>query len=231
MDSRHRAGDGRWLTDAEWMDRTSTNSRYAGVKREGWFVNGGQRLRSAQEPCAVVSRPNDYVPFQSIFDHSGRHAYDPRAQRYPRTASEMRDSGVHPLSYDERQRRYAETRPSLENYPPGHTWEFGGKRPGWFGSSDDGPYGADATRMRRQPDGYRPFQSIRQPDGRHAYDPAAQQYPRYDLPQQIPGGRQSSLITTPVRWPRDTIMEMEMRQGGVRGRRAPAPLPPLPPWR
>lgn len=54
-----------------------------------------------------------------------------------------------------------------------------GPRGYWYGSAADGLYGADQSRMRTRPDGYYPFQSILEPDGRHAYNSAAPRYPQF----------------------------------------------------
>lgn len=63
--------------------------------------------------------------------------------------------------------------------------------------------------IRRRPDDYMPFQSMFQPDGRHAYNPNGPHYP-----QQVYWGqgtsRDSSRMPNPNFFPRDTIRPMPL---------------------
>lgn len=54
----------------------------------GWTIDGFYASSGA------VTRPADYVPFQSIFEPDGRHAYDPSQLSYPRTIRTERTLGL-----------------------------------------------------------------------------------------------------------------------------------------
>lgn len=65
-----------------WQSEVPEDER-AGWTIDGFYASGG-----------AVTRPADYVPFQSIFEPDGRHAYDPSQLPYPRTIRTERTLGL-----------------------------------------------------------------------------------------------------------------------------------------
>ena len=58
--------------------RTMSNSNATPDQRHEWYVD------DIQLDCFHTRRrPDDYVPFQSMFQPDGRHAYNPNGPRYP----------------------------------------------------------------------------------------------------------------------------------------------------
>ena len=50
----------------------------------GWHIDGRHYGNSNSHwPSEVVRGRSGYVPFQSVFDTSGRYAYQPGGQQYP----------------------------------------------------------------------------------------------------------------------------------------------------
>lgn len=87
-----------------------------------------------------------------------------------------------------------------------------GHRGEWYGSGADGRYGADQSRMKTRPDGYFPFQSILEPDGRHAYNPRAPQYPQFRSGSYEPSQDWFFRTRFPAGWPVDVPFEMGVRR-------------------
>lgn len=83
---------------------------------EGWRINdwhyppGGKSL-NGQLASSVVPRAWGYVPYQSMFDPDGRHAYDPSAVQYPRMRRNERAEGRVAETPDQRALAYQELRP------------------------------------------------------------------------------------------------------------------------
>ena len=88
----------------------------------------------------------------------------------------------------------------------------------WYGSGADGPYGADQSRMMVRPDGYYPFQSILEPDGRHAYNPSSTQCPQfhrgYDNPSWFYANSMPNPYGYPVDVPMERCMNSQLHYGG-----------------
>lgn len=86
-----------------------------------------------------------------------------------------------------------------------YTNQARGTPPGWRLQGTDYPV---RSVDRRQPD-YIPFQSINQPDGRHAYNPAGEQYPRYaDFRTRDRDNRRTPPLPIPSGFPRNVTVEL-----------------------
>lgn len=72
----------------------------------------------------IVTRPSDYVPYQSIAQPDGRHAYDPAARQYPQPFREERRSGRVAHRAADRQNLWDQIRPNPMYHPPGATIEL-----------------------------------------------------------------------------------------------------------
>lgn len=72
----------------------------------------------------LVTRPSDYVPYQSIAQPDGRHAYDPAARQYPQAFREERRSGRVAHRAADRQNLWNQIRPNPIYHPPGATIEL-----------------------------------------------------------------------------------------------------------
>lgn len=72
----------------------------------------------------IVTRPSDYVPYQSIVQPDGRHAYDPAARQYPQPFREERRSGRVAHRAADRQNLWNSIRPNPMYHPPGATIEL-----------------------------------------------------------------------------------------------------------
>jgi hypothetical protein len=82
-----------------------------------WKVNG-RRYRESQrhtfhqaEANNIVPRPTGYVPFQSMYEPDGRHAYDPRGRQYPQTVTAETNWGLRTETPLERSQAYELVRP------------------------------------------------------------------------------------------------------------------------
>lgn len=60
----------------------------------------------------VVTRPSDYVPYQSLGDTSGRHGYNPAARQYPQTAWSEAAAGLRVETPTDRINAWGQTRPN-----------------------------------------------------------------------------------------------------------------------
>ncbi|KAM0716891.1 hypothetical protein Q7P37_006743 [Cladosporium fusiforme] len=73
----------------------------------GWTIRGQTGARLGQ--YGVVTQSADYVPFQSVFQPDGRHAYNPADRdRFPTTGTASEG-----LTQTERRRRWSAHRPVL----------------------------------------------------------------------------------------------------------------------
>lgn len=83
---------------------------------EGWTINdwhyppGGKSL-NGQLTSSIVPRAAGYVPYQSMFDPDGHHAYDRSAVQYPRMRRNERADGRVAETPYERTLAYQEMRP------------------------------------------------------------------------------------------------------------------------
>lgn len=51
--------------------------------RDEWYGPRGNGTYGRVDPRTVLTRPADYVPFQSMPQPDGRHAYNPWGRQYP----------------------------------------------------------------------------------------------------------------------------------------------------
>lgn len=78
-------------------------------ERAGWYIDGHYASRGID--CAVA-RPANYVPFQSMFEPDGRHAYHPSDLSYPRNAMMERSLGLATPSRHDREQQWQAVRPA-----------------------------------------------------------------------------------------------------------------------
>jgi hypothetical protein len=92
----------------------------------GWTIAGveyqeiqptGSRFAPARAN-EVVTRPSGYVPYQSMFEPDGRHAYDPAGRRYPQLRSAETGSGRRAETPLDRYTAFEALRPDRRWAPP-----------------------------------------------------------------------------------------------------------------
>lgn len=84
------------------------------------YSRNGHGLRGRDD--YVVTRPEGYVPYQSVIQRDGRHAYNPnldRREQYPRTRDEEQNSGRMALLPQARQYEFALNRSDHYVHRPG----------------------------------------------------------------------------------------------------------------
>lgn len=92
--------------------------------RPGWTVDGVEYLETQSNGTwsrsnDIVTRAHGYVPYQSILERDGRHAYNPDARQYPRNRwSEIGSRRIAETPAD-RHNAWVRSRPS--HLPPGAT--------------------------------------------------------------------------------------------------------------
>ena len=91
---------------------------------DGWRIgdrhyksDGTRRTRQGFDAPAdfVVTRPDGYVPYQSVVQPDGRYAYDPNQDQYPRTSIQERQAYDHAI----RQMEFALNRSDHYEHQPG----------------------------------------------------------------------------------------------------------------
>jgi hypothetical protein len=89
----------------------------------GWNLPtpSGQYLERNGRASRVVTRPSDYVPYQSLAEPDGRHAYNPAGRQYPRSFREEQRSGRVAHRAADRQNLWDQIRPDPIYHPPGAT--------------------------------------------------------------------------------------------------------------
>ena len=103
------------------------------------------------------------------------------------------------------------TRPSIRRHAIARPRKHGSAQLLVRQRAADGPYGADQSRMRTRPDGYYPFQSILEPDGRYAYSDGAARYPQFYGSSYAPSQDWFMSTKFPFGLPIDLPFEMHMR--------------------
>jgi hypothetical protein len=73
----------------------------------------------------IVTRPEGYVPYQSVVQPNGRYAYNPNQHQYPRTRSEELGSGGMALLPQARQYEFMVNRSDHYVHQPGEVVEMG----------------------------------------------------------------------------------------------------------
>ena len=100
----------------------------------GWRSNGsyytpeGLWNHRSRQGDYIVTRPEGYVPYQSVVQPDGRHAYDPNEaswERYPRTRAEELESGRTALLPQARQFEFMLNRSDNYVHRPGEKVEMG----------------------------------------------------------------------------------------------------------
>lgn len=94
------------------MDRDRGFAREEGWRIDGWYYPPKVVSLNGQTDDGIVTRPYGYVPYQSMFDPDGRHAYDRSATQYPRMRRDEQAMGRVAETPDERALAYNVLRPS-----------------------------------------------------------------------------------------------------------------------
>lgn len=153
---------------------------------EGWRINKRRHPRNNVAPGDrsaddVYTRRTGYVPYQSVVQDGGHHAYDPHGHQYPQSS----DVGYAQAALDPTARRQ----------------EFMRNRSGYYVHlpGEQVVMGIDENRMRTQP---MPAAAMPQPGGQPVQQPQQpiQQQPIQQQPIQRQPIRQRP-IQLPLQWP------------------------------
>lgn len=106
-------GNGSSIPLAEWEDQEDERLGVTSGLSSGWYSHQVHRIPRASE---VATRDDFYVPFQSVLERDGRHAYRPGHQAYPQF-------GV-PYARARRREAYGNFRPSEDLYAHGATFNL-----------------------------------------------------------------------------------------------------------
>jgi hypothetical protein len=87
----------------------------------GWRVGGNYYQDRNGVSNSVVTRPADYVPYQSIAEPGGPHAHDPAGRQYPQRSRDERQSGRVVQTAADRRNQWNTIRPNPMYHPPGAT--------------------------------------------------------------------------------------------------------------
>lgn len=87
----------------------------------GWKVRGNLYPNYNGWSESVVTRPADYVPYQTLADPNGGNEYDPARRQYPRGPRDERLSGLPVQRAPDRRRQWDSIRPNPAYHPPGAT--------------------------------------------------------------------------------------------------------------
>lgn len=93
--------------------------------RSGWRVDGTNYWDSGTRAARsnnVVTRAQGYIPYQSIYEPDGRHAYNPAARQYPQVNYDERQAGLIAETPTDRANWYNQMRPG--NLPLGAQLPF-----------------------------------------------------------------------------------------------------------
>jgi hypothetical protein len=95
----------------------------------GWRINGldypeSEGLTRRALANEVVPRPSGYIPFQSIFEPDGRHAYNPAGRQYPQMVTAGMYSRQRAETPLDRHQAYEQVRPDPSRFAPNVPYEL-----------------------------------------------------------------------------------------------------------
>lgn len=85
----------------------------------GWRVGGNYYQDRIGTSNRVVTRPADYVPYQSLAQPDGSYAHDPAGRQYPQRPRDEAQSGRVTQTGTDRRNQWPAIRPNPLYHPPG----------------------------------------------------------------------------------------------------------------
>lgn len=87
--------------------------------QQGWILDRNRYPSHNGHSERVVTRPADYVPYQTYADSNGGYGYDPTGRQYSQTPRDERRSGRVAQRAPDRRRVWNQIRPDPTFHPPG----------------------------------------------------------------------------------------------------------------